>query len=74
MRPDTALALSLSSTLKSSETARNSTGVLTTWIWSMQMTEFTTAGHGISLKSVPIASDQAAVRIIVFTAKATWND
>ena len=73
IRPSNTLALPLSLTLKSSETARNSTRVLNTWICSMQMAESTAAMKGISLNSVPNAGNQAAVRTIFLTAKATWD-
>jgi hypothetical protein len=71
--PNHALTLSLSPTLKPSEIARNSTGVLKTWICCIQMAESNTVGHGISLKSRANRRNQAAVRIIVLTTKATWD-
>jgi hypothetical protein len=61
-------------THKSSETARNSKRVLMTWICSIPIAESTTVGHGISLKGFPIARHRAAVRIIVLTTKATWDN
>ena len=73
IRPSNTLALPLSLTLKSSETARNSTRVLMTWICCMQMAEFTADTPGISLNSVPTAGNQAAVKTIFLTAKATWD-
>jgi hypothetical protein len=39
----------------------------------MQMAESTAAMKGISLNSVPNAGNQAAVRTIFLTAKATWD-
>jgi hypothetical protein len=40
----------------------------------MQMAESTAAGHGILFKSLPIVRNQAAARIIVLTAKPTWDN
>jgi hypothetical protein len=44
-----------------------------TWICCMQMAEFTADTPGISLNSVPTAGNQAAVKTIFLTAKATWD-
>jgi hypothetical protein len=48
--------------------------VLITSICSIQIAESTAAGHGILFKSLRIARNQAATRIIVLTAKPTWDD
>ena len=71
-RVSNSLALWLSPILSTS--ARKTRRVLITSICIIQMAASTAAGHGSLFESLPIARNQAAARIIVFTVKPTWDD
>jgi hypothetical protein len=73
IRPDTALAPSLSSPLKPAETARNSTRVLMIWICCMQMAQFPIPPGRAFRSAVCHCQNQAAVPIILPTTKITWD-